>query len=76
MKWNSTITAIGSEALDPADNIVILFDNKATDKLRDVAVLQEFDQATPVEKFVFKKDDSITIDGTTYLALYVDQWFK
>ena len=25
MKWNSTITAIGSEALDPADNIVILF---------------------------------------------------
>ena len=48
MKWNSTITAIGSEALDPADNIVILFDNKATDKLRDVAVLQEFDQATPV----------------------------
>ena len=33
MKWNSTITAIGSEALDPADNIVILFDNKATDKL-------------------------------------------
>lgn len=34
MKWNSTITAIGSEALDPADNIVILFDNKATDKLR------------------------------------------
>ena len=67
MKWNSTITAIGSEALDPADNIVILFDNKATDKLRDVAVLQEFDPATPVEKFVFKKDDSITIDGTTYL---------
>ena len=46
MKWNSTITAIGSEALDPADNIVILFDNKATDKLRDVAVLQEFDPAT------------------------------
>ena len=71
MKWNSTITAIGSEALDPNDNIVILFDNKATDKLRDVAVLQKFDEATPVEKFVFKKDDSITIDGTTYLALYV-----
>ncbi len=71
MKWNSTITAIGSEALDPEDNIVILFDNKATDKLRDVAALQEFDPATPVEKFVFKKDDSITIDGTTYLALYV-----
>lgn len=57
MKWNSTITAIGSEALDPNDNIVILFDNKATDKLRDVAVLQKFDEATPVEKFVFKKDD-------------------
>lgn len=33
MKWNSTITAIGSEALDPNDNIIILFDNKATDKL-------------------------------------------
>lgn len=76
MKCNSTITAIGSEVLDPNDNIVILFDNKATDKLRDVAVLQKFDQATPVEKFVFKKDDSITIDGTTYLALYVDPWCK
>ena len=36
MKWNSAITAIGSEALDQNDNIVILFDNKATDKLRDV----------------------------------------
>ena len=55
MKWNSTITAIGSEALDPNDNIVILFDNKATDKLRDVAVLQKFDEATPVEKFVLKR---------------------
>ena len=71
MKLNYTITAIGSEALDPNDNIVILFDNKATDKLRDVAVLQKFDEATPVEKFIFKKNDSITIDGTTYLALYV-----
>ena len=33
--------------------------------------MQKFDQATPVEKFVFKKDDSVTIDGTTYLSLYV-----
>lgn len=61
MKWNSTITAIGSEALDPNDNIVILFDNKATDKLRDVAVLQKFDEATPVEKFVFKKTTQLQL---------------
>lgn len=54
MKWNSTITAIGSEALDPKDNIVILFNNQATDKLKDVAVLQEFDKSTPVEKFILK----------------------
>ena len=67
MKWNSTITAIGSEALDPKDNVVILFDNKVTDKLRDVAVLQSL---------FLKKTIQLRLMGQhIYLCMLV-QWYR
>lgn len=70
MKWTSTIKEIGKQALD-GDHTVILFGPDATDKLRLVSVIQEFEKETPINNFVFKKGDTITIDGTTYLASYV-----
>lgn len=73
MKWNTTITSIGANAIDPKENIVILFGEQATVEIKDVAIVQRFDDETPQSSFVFKKDDSVTIDGQTYLALYVGQ---
>lgn len=71
MQWNSTIIKIGEQAIDPKENIVILFDEKATEKLENVAVIQKFSNETPINDFVLKKDDTITIDGKTYLVLNV-----
>lgn len=68
MKWTSTIKEIGKEALN-GDHTVILFGPDATPKLALVSVIQKFDD--PVKNFVFKKGDTITIDGTTYVASYV-----
>ncbi|APT18925.1 MULTISPECIES: PTS glucitol/sorbitol transporter subunit IIA [Amylolactobacillus] len=73
MKWNTTITSIGANAIDPKEDIVILFGEQATVEIQDVAIVQRFDEETPQSSFVFKKDDSVTIDGETYLALYVGQ---
>lgn len=71
MKWNSTIEAVGSEAINPKENIIILFNETATDDLKKVSVIQKFDKDTAPSSFVLKKDDTVTIDGETFLTLYV-----
>lgn len=71
MKWTATIEKIGKKAIDTRDSMIILFGEGATQDLEDVSVVQKFDDATPVKGFVFKKGDTITIDGETYVANYV-----
>ncbi|MBD5430338.1 PTS glucitol/sorbitol transporter subunit IIA [Lactobacillus sp.] len=71
MKWNSTIEAVGPEAISPNENIIILFNETATDNLKRVSVIQKFDKASAPNNFILKKDDTITIDGKTFLILYV-----
>ena len=71
MKWNSTITKIGQQAIEADGKMVILFSDNVTADLDDVSVIQKFDDTTPVSQFVFKKGDTITIDGQTYVADYV-----
>lgn len=71
MKWNATIEAVGPEAISPNENIIILFNETATDELKKVSVIQKFDQDTQPSSFVLKKDDTITIDGETFLVMYV-----
>lgn len=73
MKWNTTITEIGPNAIDTNENIVILFGQSATKEIKDVAIIQQFNPETPQKDFVMKKDDSITIDGQTYLVEHVGQ---
>lgn len=51
--------------------MVILFGEGTNQDLEDVSVIQKFDSETPVSGFVFKKGDTITVDGTTYIADYV-----
>lgn len=71
MKWISTIEKIGKKAVDAKDGMVILFGEGANKDLEDVSVIQKFDEKTPVSGFVFKKGDTITVDGQTYIANYV-----
>lgn len=71
MKWTATIEKIGKKAVDTRDQMVILFGEGANQDLEDVSVIQKFDSKTPVNNFVFKKGDTITVDGTTYIADYV-----
>lgn len=71
MKWNATIKQIGEKAVENKDGMVILFGDGANDDLASVSVIQKFDQETPVNGFVFKKGDTITVDGETFVAAYV-----
>ncbi|RVU69922.1 MULTISPECIES: PTS glucitol/sorbitol transporter subunit IIA [Lactobacillus] len=71
MKWIANIEKIGKKAVDVKDGMVILFGVGANQDLEDVSVIQKFDTDTPVSSFVFKKGDTITIDGQTYIANYV-----
>lgn len=71
MKWISTITKVGQQAIEPEGDMVILFGENVTKDLVDVSIIQKFDTKTPVSGFIFKKGDTITIDGQTYVADYV-----
>lgn len=71
MKWISTISKIGKQAIEPKGNMVILFGENVTKDLVDVSVIQKFDSKTPLNGFIFKKGDTITIDGQTFVADYV-----
>lgn len=71
MKWISTIKKIGNKAVDSKDGMVILFGEGANKDLEDVSIIQKFDTKNPVNNFIFKKGDTITIDGQTYVANYV-----
>lgn len=71
MKWNATIKKIGDKAVDVKDKMVILFGVGANLALENVSIIQEFSKETPSASFVFKKGDTITINGITYVADYV-----
>lgn len=71
MKWIANIEKIGKKAVDSKDGMIILFGEGANKELEDVSVIQKFSASTPVKGFVFKKGDTVTIDGITYIANYV-----
>lgn len=71
MKWIATIKKVGQHAIGPDGKMVILFGENVTKDLGDVSVIQKFAAETPINGFTFKKGDTITIDGQTYLADYV-----
>ena len=67
----TNVSNIGKKAVDNKDGMVILFGEGANKDLEDVSVIQKFSTETPVSGFVFKKGDTITVDGQTYVANYV-----
>lgn len=66
MKITSTVTAIGAHAISKKDAMIILFGDSATDALRDVSVIQEFDQPDKAKKMVLKHGDHLYIDDIKY----------
>lgn len=71
MKWTATIEKIGSKAIISKDAMVILFGENVGKDLEEVSVIQKFDSSTPISGFVFKKGDTVTVDGETFVAEYV-----
>ncbi len=55
MQFTATITAIGKDALSSKDPMIILFGPEATDALRDVAVIQQFDDPRPYPNSPFRR---------------------
>lgn len=71
MQTTATITAIGATALASDDPLVILFDESATDALRDVAVIQRFDDAQAQAALTVQAGDQLKIDSQSYRILRV-----
>lgn len=69
----SKVTAIGANALDPTDPLVILFGESATAALRDVAVIQQFDDPKAQVALTIAVGDQVVIDGQTYAVKRVGQ---
>lgn len=66
MEIVSTITAIGDAALTPEDPLVILFGDDATESLRDVAVIQHFQDESAQAQLMLHAGDQLQIDDQTY----------
>lgn len=71
MKWIATINKIGRQAVEPENEMVLLFGDNVSPDLVEVSVIQKFDQQIPLDNFVFSTGDTITIDKKTYVASYV-----
>lgn len=73
MEITATVTAIGTQALDADDSLVILFDESATAALRDIAVIQRFASATDQAAVALAAGDQLLIDAAPYTITYVGQ---
>ena len=73
MLITATVTAVGSQALDATDPLVILFGEDATPALRDIAVIQRFASAKAQAALVVKRGDQLMIDAVTYTITRVGQ---
>lgn len=71
MKTTATVTAIGAQALDPKDALIILFGESATEALRDVAVIQQFTDAKAQAQLAMQVGDRVQVDATTYAVTHV-----
>lgn len=65
-----TVTEIGKSAINQKDPIVILFGEQATEELRTVSVIQDFNESDQ-ERIDLEKGDKISFDGRAYTILEV-----
>jgi Phosphotransferase system sorbitol-specific component IIA len=67
MDVKAHVTAVGPQALTDGDEMVILFNQTASEALREVAVIQEFDQPQDQAKIKLAVNDRLTIAGHDYV---------
>lgn len=63
------IKEIGSKAVHPEDKMLILFDESATDSIKEVAIIQEF--CEPESEINLKVGDKICFDKQEYAITYL-----
>lgn len=71
MELSATVTAIGEKALSPKDNMVILFGDKATNALREVSVIQQFDDPEAQKTMTIAHGDRVYINDIKYTVAAV-----
>ncbi|MCP8857117.1 PTS glucitol/sorbitol transporter subunit IIA [Latilactobacillus fuchuensis] len=69
MKIQAEIKAIGANAIDSTEPMVILFNEQATPALKEIALIQQFADLHPV--FNLTTGATVTIDQHVYQATYI-----
>lgn len=59
----SVVKSIGKNAIHPKDPLIILFDESATDALKNVSVIQKFDE---LNDHLLKAGDTLSFDEQEY----------
>lgn len=67
----STILHIGKDSISIDEPIVILFGENATEAIRDVSVLQRFEDA--IDSFVFRVGDAVHFGDQVYHVSHVGE---
>ena len=62
------VVSVGEGALNAEDGLVILFGKEVSDRLKEVSVIQEFEQ---IDQYDVKKGMRLTIDKQHYQVAYV-----
>ncbi|WP_225048775.1 PTS glucitol/sorbitol transporter subunit IIA [Lacticaseibacillus kribbianus] len=73
MSIHATITAVGALALSATDPMVILFDASATPALRQVAVIQQFENPAEQRGLHLQKGDRLRVGSATFTIDAVGQ---
>jgi len=71
MVLTATVQSIGEHAIDPEEPILVLFDESATDSLKQIAVVQKFD--APVTSLSLTVGSKLMIDDQTYTVAYAGE---
>ncbi|WP_056951096.1 PTS glucitol/sorbitol transporter subunit IIA [Lacticaseibacillus nasuensis] len=71
MVVKATVAAIGQDAYEPAEPILILFGKDATPVLRDVALIQCFDGTATQQQLVPERGTKVQIDDQVYHVTHV-----
>ena len=71
MIMQAEIVAIGAQAIDAAEPLVILFNEQATPAIKAVALIQRFTTANQSERLTMTTQSIVVIDGQHYQVTYV-----
>ncbi|WP_208422279.1 PTS glucitol/sorbitol transporter subunit IIA [Latilactobacillus fragifolii] len=71
MNTQAEIIAIGNDAVDAQEPMVILFDEHATAAIQDVALIQRFMDETAKKQLTLTTDSAVMINQQPYTITYV-----